>query len=376
MFKIAFLIRDLNYGGAQRQLVTLVKGLPTDIFETTVLYFYADSPLVKELESTSIKLICLNKTGRWDTFNFFTQLYQQLQRIKPDVLHAYLGEANLISLVLKPFFFKTKIILSIRGSEENLLETYGNISVLIFRLESWMSSLADLIIANSRAGKNYHASQGFPASKIIVIPNGIDTTKFTPNVEARNRLRQEWQITEEQILIGLVGRLSPMKDHPNFLQAAALVSQKVNKIKFVCVGTGTESYAQKLLTLTAELSLTEKVIWAGARSDMLAVHNALDIAVLTSVNGEGFPNVIGEAMACGTPCIATDVGDSAWIVDDLGTIVPPQNPAALAEAICNTVASLKNNQIDPIQIRQRIIDNFSVLKLVENTKTAILDLLK
>jgi glycosyltransferase involved in cell wall biosynthesis len=167
-----------------------------------------------------------------------------------------------------------------------------------------------------------------------------------------------------------------MKDHPNFLQAAALVSQKVNKIKFVCVGTGTESYAQKLLTLTAELSLTEKVIWAGARSDMLAVHNALDIAVLTSVNGEGFPNVIGEAMACGTPCIATDVGDSAWIVDDLGTIVPPQNPAALAEAICNTVASLKNNQIDPIQIRQRIIDNFSVLKLVENTKTAILDLLK
>ncbi|PSB01885.1 group 1 glycosyl transferase [Merismopedia glauca CCAP 1448/3] len=374
--KIAFLIRDLNYGGAQRQLVTLVKALPTDIFAIAVLYFYADGPLIKELEYTNIKLICLDKKGRWDTLNFLRNLYQNLQKIKPDVLHAYLGEANLISLFLKPLFPKTKIILSIRGSEENLLETYGKISLWMFRLESWMSFLADLIIANSKAGKKYHVSQGFPAPKTIVIPNGIDIKKFASNLEERNRLRAEWQINQDEILIGLIGRLSPMKDHPNFLQAAALVSQKGDDIKFVCVGTGSEDYAHKLLELTAELALTEKVIWAGSRSDMLAVHNALDIAVLTSVNGEGFPNVIGEAMACGKPCIATDVGDSAWIVGELGTIVPPQNSEALAEAICATIETLKNHQFEPEKIRQRIVDNFSVESLVNNTQIAILNEVK
>jgi glycosyltransferase involved in cell wall biosynthesis len=376
VIKIAFLIRDLNYGGAQRQLVTLVKGLPSDVFEIAVLYFYENGPLVKELESSHIKVICLDKKGRWDTLSFLSNLYRTLQKIKPDVLHGYLGEANLLSLFLKPILPKTKIVLGLRGSEENLLESYGKISVWMFQTEAKISSLADLIIANSQAGKKYHVSQGFPVNKTIVICNGIDTDKFTYNLAERNRVRTQWEITEDEILIGLVGRLSPMKDHPNFLQAAALVVQKIDKVKFVCVGTGTEDYTQKLLALTTKLGLTEKAIWAGSRSDMLAVYNALDLTVLPSVNGEGFPNVIGEAMACGTPCIATDVGDSAWIIDELGTIVPPQNSEALATAICEAIAKLKNHQFEPDKIRQRIIDNFSVDSLVKNTQTAIFKLLK
>jgi glycosyltransferase involved in cell wall biosynthesis len=375
IIKIAFLIRDLNYGGAQRQLVTLVKGLPEDKFDITLLYFYANGPLAKELESTHVKLICLNKQGRWDTFNFCKTLYQHLKEFQPDVLHAYLGESNIISTLLKPLLPKTKIVLGIRGSEENLLATYGKISVWMFRCQAWLSSIADLTIANSQAGRDYHVAQGFSAQKTIVVPNGIDVQKFTPNLVERNRVRAEWQIADKEILVGLIGRLSLMKDHANFLKAAALTLEKMDKIKFVCVGTGNEDYTAKLLKLTKELGIEEKVIWAGARSDMLGVHNALDIAVLTSVNGEGFPNVIGEAMACGTPCIATDVGDSAWIIGELGTIVPPQNPQALQAAILATIQQLENNRYDPVKIRERVIENFSVETLVENTQTAILSLL-
>lgn len=377
MIKIAFLIRDLNYGGAQRQLITLVKGLPADLFDTTLLYFYPDSPLVQDLEShPHIKTICLHKTGRWDTLNFSRKLFGCLRKLQPDVLHAYLGESNLIGLFLKPFFPKTKVILSIRGSQENLQETYGQISLRMFQLECWLSPLADLTIANSNAGKNYHVKCGFNSDKITVVPNGIDVSKFVSNSLKRNDLRAEWKIKEEEFLVGLVGRLSPMKDHPNFLKAAALVLQERDDIKFVCVGTGSEDYRDKLIELSVATGLSQKIIWAGARSDMLAVHNALDLLVLPSVNGEGFPNVIGEAMACGTPCIATDVGDSAWVMGDLGIVVPPQNPKALAAAICTAINKLEKYEFNPDLLRKRIVDNFSVESLVNNTSSAILELLK
>lgn len=202
-----------------------------------------------------------------------------------------------------------------------------------------------------------------------MIPNGIDTERYCPNREAGQQVRAEWSINEQQTLVGLVGRLDPMKDHPVFLRAAALLAQEQPDVCFVCVGDGPRPYNQELQALGEALGLGERLIWAGARSDMPAVYNAFDIASSSSSYGEGFSNAIAEAMACGVPCVVTDVGDSARIVGDMGVVVPPKHPEALASGW--KVALAKGRREMALKARLRIVENFGVKRLIEQTEAAI-----
>ncbi|MDZ8050455.1 MAG: glycosyltransferase [Aulosira sp. ZfuVER01] len=377
MLKIAFLIRDLNFGGAQKQLLTLVKGINQQNFDVTVLYFYSGGALEKDLKDNEIKLICLEKRQRWDVFGFFSRLVQHLKHIQPDVLHGYLGESNLLTIFLKPFFPSTRMIWGVRESGDASSNLYGWLGRFLSQLEYILAPWSDLIVFNSHAGKDYYLDHGVPANKIMVIPNGIDTECFKPDPESRAKVRLEWGIPENTILIGLVGRLDPRKDHPTFLRAAALLCQEIQDLRFVCVG-GTknqaqELYQQELYQLTEELGISERVIWAGARADMPAVHNALDISVSSSYT-EGFPNVIGEAMSCGVPCVVTDVGDSAWIVGDSSLIVAPRDPEALKKCIHSLIENLGTNNYSKEKIRQQITENFSVFQLVLKTEAVFLRL--
>lgn len=363
--KVVFLIRDLNYGGAQRQLVTLVKALhQEDCFDLTVLHFYSGGPLLKDLIDNDISTISLEKQERWDVFGFFWRLFGHLKRIQPDVLHGYLGESNIVAIFSKPLFPSTRIIWGIRGSDTPS-GRYGWLGDLLSKLEILLSSFTDLIVVNSHAGKVDCLKLGYAPDKMVVISNGIDTERFQPDSAAGVKVRSEWGISDNTILIGLVGRLNPMKDHPTFLKAAALLSKKREDVRFVCVGVGEENYTKELCQLTEKLGISEKIIWAGGRSDMPAVFNAFNISCSSSSDGEGFPNVVGEAMACGVPCVVTDVGDSAWVVGDTGIVVSPKNPEAL---VTGWKACLANDRLKNVEnIRARIIENFSVVRLAENT---------
>jgi glycosyltransferase involved in cell wall biosynthesis len=370
--KVVFLIRDLNYGGAQRQLVTLVKSLHKEhFFDVTVLHFYSGGPLLKDLTDNGISTISLEKQERWDVLGFFGRLFGHLKRIQPDVLHGYLGESNMVALFLKPFFPSTRIIWGIRGSNTPS-GRYGWLGNLLSKLQRLLSSFTDLIIVNSHAGKVDCLNQGYAPDKMVVISNGIDTERFQPDSEAGAKVRSEWGISENTILIGLVARLNPMKDHPTFLKAAALLSKERENVRFVCVGVGEENYVKELYQLTEDLDISEKTIWAGGRSDMPAVFNALNIVCSSSSDGEGFPNVLGEAMACGVPCVVTDVGDSAWIVGNKGVVVPPKNPEALKTAIDELIEKANFDDNNRQEIRQIIVEKFSVIQLVIKTKAALL----
>ena len=203
----------------------------------------------------------------------------------------------------------------------------------------------------------------------LFIPNGIDTEWFRSDPEARQRIRTEWGLTESEKLIGLVGRLDPMKDHPTFLRAAAMLSQERGDVRFVCVGDGPTDYRRELSALGKELGLTQRLIWAGVREDIPAVYNALDIVTSSSSYGEGFPNVVGEAMACEVPCVATDVGDSAWIVGETGVVVSPKDPEALAAGWKTSLA--RHGSEMALEARLRVEENFSVERLIEQTERAI-----
>ncbi|MBW4675087.1 MAG: glycosyltransferase [Desmonostoc geniculatum HA4340-LM1] len=372
--KIVFLIRDLNYGGAERQLVTLAKALDKQWFDVSVLCFYTGGSLSldKDLKDSDIPIIYLEKQGRWHLFGFFWHLIQHLQHINPDVLHGYGGTPNLLTIFLKPFFPSTAIVWGLRNSnsDSNFYDWLGR---LIFQLECLLSHFTNLIIVNSYAGRTYYLAHKFPTNKMMVISNGIDIELFQPDLEARKKVRSQWGISEDTILIGLVGRLDLRKDHPTFLKAAALLCEDSQNVHFVCVGSGSEHYARELHELTYQLGISEKVIWEKARADMPAIYNALDIAASSSYT-EGFPNVIGEAMACGVPCVVTDVGDSALIVGNPDVVVPPKNPEALKIALKTLIENFSINGCDRTEIKQRIIDKFSVAKLVQKTEAILFNL--
>jgi glycosyltransferase involved in cell wall biosynthesis len=366
--KILFLIRSLNSGGQERQLAVLSKGLCERGHDVVVAIFYSGGPMEKELWDTRVRVRPLNKRGRWDVFGFLSRLAKVIREERPVVLHGYHDDPNLITTILKCLFPRMRVVWGIRCSN---LDNRDWLALSCFKLSCLLSRFPDAIIANSYAGRKYHVAVGYPAEKVVVIPNGIDTERFHPDLMARSRIRSEWGISEHEKLIGLVSRLDPQKDHPTFLQAAAVLVKTRKDMPFVCVGGGPDEYRATLQTLAKSLGLEERLQWVGIREDMPAVHNALDICISSSAYGEGVSNAIGEAMACGVPCVVTNVGDSAWVVGDTGEVVPPKDPVALNNAITRL---LDHNPHAPGQIRRHILERLSVGMLIANTERALLTL--
>lgn len=364
---IMFLVRSLDYGGAERQLVALARELHQRGHKVSVAVFYAGGPLEAGLREASVRMIFLNKRGRWDVLPFLMRLIHTVRSERPDLLHAYL--VDLTTVFVKPFLRSMKVVWSIRNSSLDF-SRYNWLSGTSHTLCCWFSKSADLIISNSHAGRRDHIADGYPADRTVVIPNGIDTTRFLPSLEARARMRGQWGIGEDEVLIGLVGRLDPQKDHETFLQASVLLLQEKNRVRFVCVGDGPSEYRAALQDRAHTLGLSDRMMWVGKQSQMVDVYNALDVLVNSSSYGEGFANVLGEAMACGIPCVTTDVGDSGLVIGDPGFLVPSKDPAALKTAVLR----IFDCKPEAAEIRRRIVEHFSLENLVVTTEQTLMKL--
>lgn len=365
--KLFFLIRSLERGGAERQLVTLCNGLSKLGHEVHVVTFYAGGSLEQDLSGPH--LYSLNKQGRWHTFGFLRRLVRLIREIRPDVAHGYLGTPNLLLALLKPLLQSTPIVWGVRASDMDL-DHYSRLHRIHWKAEAMLSPLADCIIYNAEAGKIHAENAGFCTRARMVIPNGIDTQRFQPNLEARVRIRREWGVAEDAPLVGIVARLDPMKDHQTFLAAADQLAQTQNSIRFVCVGNG--PLKKELEASARQYRLEDKLIWAGERQDMAGVYSALDLCCLTSAFGEGFPNVLGESMACCTPCVATRVGDSTQVLGATGRTVPPRDANALAEAVGHLLTLTPTQQVEQGHgARNHIKKHFSVEALIRQTEAAL-----
>ena len=369
---ILFLARSLDRGGAERQLVMLAKGLVDRGHTVSVAVFFTGGVYENELAETGVRVIRLGKKGRWDVLPFLSRLARLLRKERPAVLHGYLGVPNILVAALRPLVPGTRIVWGVRASNMDL-SRYDWLSRLAYALERRLARFADCIIANSDAGKRYAVANGFPEDKIDVVHNGIDTEFFRFDPEGRELVRAEWGVGEHEILVGLVGRLDPMKDHPIFLEAASRIALDRRDVRFVCVGGGPAAYAEALKQRATALGLTNQLIWVGSRDDMPAVYSALDIASSSSY-GEGFSNTIAEAMACEVPCVVTDVGDSALIVGDTGSVVPPNDNNALAVAIRHLVDQPREERRRlGDACRARVVSEFGIDRLVQRTEQ-VLDL--
>ncbi len=329
--RVLFLVRSLRQGGAERQLVALAAGLHRRGWPVTVVCCYGGGVFQAELEQAGVPLIDLHKRGRWDIAGFMWRLLRTLRESRAEIVHGYMTLGNMLALLAPIARPRTRVVWGVRSTIIDRTRRDW-LSRLNFRMSCSAARLADRIIANSEAGAMHHASLGYPHTRIEVIPNGIDTERFRFNAAGRDRVRNGWKVAGDSVLVGLVGRIDPMKDHATFLQAAALLAVRDERLRFVCVGGGDSGFARDIKVLATRLGLDARLVWAGPRNDMAAVYSALDIAVSSS-RGEGFSNVIAEAMACGRPCVVTDVGDSARIVGDSGAVVDASDPPALADAI-------------------------------------------
>jgi glycosyltransferase involved in cell wall biosynthesis len=362
---VLFLIPQLGSGGAERQLVALATGLKRMGYPVKVAVFYAGLSMEAGLHEAKIPVLNLNKS-RWGVPVLYYRLIGLLRREHPNVLYSYLSLANDWSILLKPWVPATRIIWGIRISNLDL-RNYDLQGQITYLLETVLARFVNQFICNSFAGLKVAEERGIPRSKIHVIPNGIDVKHFKPLREARKQFRREWGIRESDKLIGLIARLDPIKDHETFLKAASLLAQERKDVRFVCVGTGPKSYETKLRKLAESLNLDDRLIWTGDRQDMQNVYNGLDVMVLSSY-GEGFANVVGEAMACGVPCVVTDVGDSALIVDRTGEIVPPKDPKALKEGMARMLSRIDHEKEKLTgDCRQRIVNEFSVETMIQRT---------
>ena len=362
---VAFLIRSLEAGGAEAQVARISARLDKDCFDVTVLCFYRRGSWIKFLEAAGVEVVSLGKKGRWDLPAFSLGLIKRLRALDPDVVHRFLGPPNVFAALVKPLLRKTKVIWSIRASNVDFNQ-YDWTWATTFRFERMLSRRPDLIIANSQAGKHHCLKNGFHGGRMIVIPNGIDTEEFRPDPAAGRALRTEWDLAEYEKLIGIVARFDPMKDHANFLYAAAILAAENRDVRLACIGGEGRQDGAQLHSLASSLGIGDKVIWAGQRHNIPAVLAALNVHSSASAYGEGFSNAIGEAMAVGVPCVVTDVGDAALIVDDLGVIVPARNSQALAEGWRRMLA-LSDHDYRALseKCRQRIEDQFSLSSMIE-----------
>lgn len=368
---ILLLARSLDRGGAERQLVVLAKGLADRGHAVAVAVFFGGGAYEADLARAGVRVISLEKKGRWDILPFLLRLVRVLREEHPAVLHAYLGVPNILATVFKPLLPSTRIVWGVRASNVDL-SRYDRLSRLAYILERCLARFADRIIANSNSGKLHAIENGFPEDKMVVIPNGIDTEYFRFDPEGRRLVRSAWGIGEGEILIGLSARLDPMKDHKLFLAAASRIARERSDVRFVCVGGGPAAFAEELKQHAKTLGLTNQLIWAGARDNMPAVYSALDIAASSSSYGEGFSNTIAEAMACGVSCVVTDVGDSALIVGGSGSVVLPGDHDALASAIGRLI-DLSNEERRALgeASRARIVSEFRMDRLVQRTEQAL-----
>lgn len=368
--RIAFLSRSLERGGAERQLAALAAALRSAGHDVTVFTFYPGGGFEKDIEKAGVPVASLGKWGRWDVFRFTWRLKRALRGSGADVVYSYLPVPNILTAALRPFLGGAKIAWGARASFVDL-SRYDSLTSISYRLETWMARFADVIIVNSRAGRDLLIEKGFPSGKVTVVHNGVDTERFNALSEARRRVRAEWGAAPETKVIGLPARIDPMKDHATFLLAARGLLSRRDDVLFVLAGGGPERLAGDLRSRATELGVADRLLWLGEADDMPAVYNGFDIVTLTSV-GEGFPNAVAEAMACGVPCVVTDVGDAAEIVGETGVVAPPGDSAAIASGWDALLRRLdKEGGALKKAARARIVDRYSVPALVDGTLRAL-----
>lgn len=367
--KVLHVITGLGRGGAEASLVKAVAAVPE--VEHRVVSLLAEGPLAGPAREAGARVSSLGLAPGPSALLALPRLVGTVREFEPDVVQTWLYHADLMGLLAARLAAWGRgtipVAWNIRCADMDFSH-YRAGTRLTVRLLARLSRLPRAIVTNSQAAVEHHRRLGY-AGAMTVIPNGFDTRRFAPDPAARARLRAEWGFGAGEPVVGFVGRMDAMKNLPLLCRALALALRREPGLRAVFCGQGLGPGDAAMTAgtgLLREHGLTGRVLPLGPRADVPQVLAAVDCLALSS-QSEGFPNVLGEAMACGVPCATTDAGDAALVLGGLGRVVPRGDAPALAEAILD-LALLPPEARAALgrQARQRIETRYSLAAMADN----------
>lgn len=331
------IITSLGHGGAQQTLLQVLAANGTASSSATVVCLREALPFGPRIEALGIPVHDLRmRPGRAGAADIL-RLHRLIRHHRPALVQTWLYHADLLGGLAARLAGVPRVVWNIRqgnlDADKNRWHTRA-----VAKCCAWLSRrVPDRIVCNAESAARAHQAYGYAAERFVHIPNGFDLDRFRPDPAARAALRAELGLgrgdaAEAVPLVGLIGRFDAQKDHRGFVEAAGRIAAARPAARFVLAGNGVHAGNARLHAWLRTAGVLTRAHLLGARDDVPAVMAALDVLVSSS-SGEAFANVLGEAMACGVPCVATDVGDSARIVGDTGRVVPPHRPDLLAAAV-------------------------------------------
>jgi glycosyltransferase involved in cell wall biosynthesis len=363
--KILHVIIGLGSGGAEHMLRRLVENQHNGSgFHHSVVSLTTIGNVGAALSARGVSVHALGWRGVLNAPGTLLRLTRLIRRLQPDVIQTWMYHADLIGGLAARAAGKRQIIWGIRSTDMlrgTAYKTYA-IRLICARLSRLLPSV---IVCAAEASRLSHAAIGYDQSKMVVIANGFEIRDGLPNPEQRRIFRGTHGLRDDDVVVGCIGRYNAYKDYENFVRAAGLLANRYESVRFLMVGKGVELGNAKLCELIAATGFADRFRLLGFREDVWSCLNAMDVFCLSS-RSEGFPNVIGEAMSIGVPCVATDVGDVRTLLADTGVIVPKENSSALYRGLADVVnmpPALREAM--GRRGRSRVVDEYSMARASE-----------
>jgi glycosyltransferase involved in cell wall biosynthesis len=364
LIRIVFIITGLSTGGAEMMLFKVLQRLDRQRFSPQVISLSTMGELAPRITALGIPVQALGMNLRLPSPGKFFRLVRILRCSHPDLVHTWLYHADLLGGLAARLAGISAVGWCVRNSDLDRGNARLSIRAVV-RLCAWLSKwIPRRILSCSEKARHLHVGYGYAAEKMLVVPNGFDIAQFVPSGEARRGVRKDLGLEENTLLVGLIGRFDPQKNHAGFLKAAGALHRRMPQVHFVMAGKGIDSNNTALMQSVTAAGVVSNVHLLGLRDDMPRLMAALDVLASSSY-GEGFPNVLGEAMACGVPCVVTDVGDSIDIVGDTGLGVEPHDMQRLAIALEEllTMPPAERAALGE-RARERVATHFEIGKVV------------
>lgn len=351
--KISLISVQLGMGGAENLVCNLADKFLERGHEVQLISLLGEPIVTPKSSQVSIYNLRINKRNPATWFSGVRYFSHAIRSFKPDVVHAHSFHSIILARLMRPILNYPKLISSGHHHREG-----EGLEGTLYKLTDFLSDVMTNISVKSTEALNNRLKI---EKKAITVYNGIDPEFFQFSYEKRTKIREEFNVSDNEKLLLLIGRLNSEKDYPNLIRALEIIERNyLSNIKVAIIGDGEESYRDSLRQLIGDRLSRIQVSFLGIRRDVPDCLSAADIFVLSSA-WEGFGLVVAEAMSCERVVVATDSGGVREVVGDAGFICPPQNAEALATALTQAM-SLSAPEAEALgkQARDRVVQNFSL----------------
>ena len=372
--KVTHVITGLDTGGAETMLYRLLRAASTAGCTSEVISLTDIGPVGRKIERLGIPVRALGLKRSVPSPLAFLRLASWLKRSRPDVVQTWMYHADLLGGLAASWAGRRNIVWNIRIAE---VPRRNRLTIAAMRICAVLSRwLPSRIVCVAEAAKQAHLGYGYDATRMVVIPNGLDVDEFKATAADTAALKRKCGLLADDTVIGWVGRFHPDKGQDNFVKAAALVAVEHPRAKFLLIGRGCDSGNETLAAWINGRGLTERFVLLGERDDIPVCLSAMDVFCMPSSN-EGFPNALAEAMAMGLPCVATTAGDAAIVTGAAAVLVAPRDERALARGLMDVLAwSPEARRQLGERARKRVAEEFSIARTERRFRNVYEDVLR